>query len=125
MGLQHIAALILTVRLEQDTPKGTLVGANGKLMSDVADGNVPMQLGITQQDAKEDELVAVTVLGTASLLVPSGQTPKQGDALLHSADGTISFETLTTANYDSKRNQVIGVALEDGVAGGFVEVLLR
>lgn len=125
MGLQHIAALILTVRLGQDTPKGTLVGANGKLMSDVADGNVPMRLGITQQDAKEDELVAVTVLGTASLLVPDGQTPKQGDALLYNADGSIGFETLTTANYDSKRNQVIGVALEDGVAGGFVEVLLR
>lgn len=125
MGLQHIAVLSLTVVLAQDTPKGSLVGVNGKLATDVSDSNIPIRLGITERDGKKDELVAVTALGTASFLVPDGQTPKQGDALLQGSDGAISFETLATANYDSKSNQVIGVALEDGVAKGFVEVLLR
>lgn len=116
---QAIAVLNLTVKVAQDTPKGTWVTATGGLLST---GEAP--LGITEYDAKKGDAISTTVLGTASMNL-SGiavGAVKQGDLLIMD-NGTLQIVAANT--YAANATKLLGVVLYDANQSGHAEVLIK
>lgn len=118
-SVQHRAILSLPVVVQQDTAKGTWVTALGLNLNPVA-----LPLGVTQDDAKAGEMVAVTVIGTASvnMVVIAGAQVMAGDALCFES-GVMSVKSSTDAS--ATPSAVRGIVLYDAAATGHAEVLLR
>lgn len=116
---QAIALLNLPVKVAQDTPKGTWVTATGGL---VATGEAP--IGVTQADAKQGEMVAITVIGTASMNLAgiAVGAVKQGDLVI--IDGGV-LQIVSANTYATNVSKLLGVVLYDANPNGHAEVLIR
>jgi len=105
--------------MQQDTPKGTWVDAIGLAISATS-----LPLGVTQHDAQAGEVVAVTVLGTASVNmvgIASSQV-LSGDAICYET-GAMTLKSASDSV--AAINTVRGIVLYDAAATGHAEVLLR
>lgn len=118
-SVQHRSILALPVTMQQPTPKGTWVTAQG--LSDLT-GALP--LGVTQYDGDAGEIVSVTVLGTASVNLEPIATAAvmTGDALCFEAG---AFVIKSAADAATTPTTVRGIVLYDAAATGHAEVLLR
>lgn len=118
-SVQHRSVLSLPVAVQQDTVKGTWVDATG---ATIVANKVPM--GITENDAAAGDLVAVTVLGTASMRLDGIATAQvlAGDVIYLSTD-SMAIQTATAAL--TAGDTVRGIVLYDAAATGHAEVLLR
>lgn len=118
-SVQHRSILALPVMLQQDTPKGTWVDATG---ANIAAGGLPM--GVTQSSAAAGEVVAVTVLGTASMNlngIASGAV-MQGDVVCLNT-GSMTVKTATAAL--TADDNIHGIVLYDAAVTGHAEVLIK
>lgn len=118
-SVQHRSILALPVTMQQATAKGTWVDATG---STIAAGVLPM--GVTQDDAAAGEMVAVTVLGTASMNlsgIASGAVMK-GDVICLNT-GSMTVKTATAAL--TAGDNIHGIVLYDAAATGHAEVLIK
>lgn len=115
---QAIALLNLPVKVAQDTPKGTWVTATGEL---VASGKAP--IGVTQADAKQGDIVAITAIGTASMNLAgiAVGAVKQGDLII--LDGAVQVVVANT--YATNMGKLLGVVLYDANPNGHAEVLIK
>ncbi|ERL56144.1 capsid cement protein [Psychrobacter aquaticus] len=118
-SVQHINVLSLPVTVQQDTVKGTWVDVMGLTISANA-----LPLGVTEHDANAGEMVAVTVMGTASVnMVGIANTAVlRGDAICYET-GAMTIKPSSEAV--AVPNTVRGIMLYDAAATGHAEVLLR
>lgn len=116
---QAISLLALPVKLQQDTPAGTWVSATGNTVS-----ATELPFGITQRDGVANEVIGVTVAGTASMNLEglATSTVNEGDAVCY-ADGAMSVKTAAQAA--TAASTVSGILLHKAGANGHVEVLLK
>lgn len=116
---QAIAVLNLTVKVAQDTPKGTWVTATGGLL---ATGEAP--LGITEYDAKKGDAISTTVVGTASMNLAgiAVGAVKQGDLVIIEGG---ALQIAPTNTYATNMGKLLGVVLYDANPNGHAEVLIK
>lgn len=118
-SVQHISILALPVTMQQNTARGTWVDAKG---ATIGAGSVP--LGVTQDDAAAGEMVAVAVLGTASMNLAgiASTAVTQGDVICLNT-GSMVVKTATAAL--TAGDHIYGILLYDAAATGHAEVLIK
>jgi hypothetical protein len=97
-----------------------VVKMTGNQTVDVVSAVNDIPVGVLVEPAGEGKAVGVAISGTVKVLIGgTGLTINAGDVLAIANDGTV-------VKYDSTNNpQKVGIALEGGSTGSYIEMLIR